>query len=437
MKGISKFCHLQSYLIFSLVLLLAGCAGPRLMMPTPNLYLDEGHDRYKDLPPSLKSTEVRLFYITDREAENDEEGNLHYGYDRSPSLAFGTVVVDLGVGITWEELLEASRTQNRPKKVVLKLGAIKEIFRGPDLPIPYKEVNGRIIEQPDLLVQQKTTRKVFRHAFTEQLALTPRKEVFIYVHGYNNSFKDAALVSAEFWHFLGRIGIPIIYTWPSGYPGPFGYTYDRESSEFTIYHLRKVLRFLASFPEVEKIHLIAHSRGTDVATAAVRELTISARAAGIDPKTKFKIHNFVLAAPDLDVQVAEQRLAGDKLGNSVNRLTIYTSSTDRAIGAAEWLFSSPRGRVGTLRMEKSSAVLKALQEFNPKGIAIINYSPAANAPTGHYGHSYYRTAPTVSSDIVLMLRDDLDAGTPERPLKPLGGSFWSVPPGYPAAQPAQ
>jgi len=421
----------------ALIFVLSGCAGPRLMMPTPNLYLDESHDWYGDLPPRLRSTKVRLFYITDRVPEDAEEGNLRYGYGRSPSLAFGTAVVDLGVGITWEELLEASRTQTRSKKVVLKLGVIKEIFRTPDLPLPYKEVDGRIIVQPDLLVEDKTAREVFRHTLTEQLALTPRKEVFIYVHGYNNSFKDAALVSAELWHFLGRIGVPMIYTWPAGYPGLFGYTYDRESSEFTIYHLRETLSFLASFPEVEKIHLIAHSRGTGVAIAAVRELTISARATGIDPKAKFKIHNLVLVAPDLDVQVAVQRIAGDKLDYSVNRFTIYTSSADAAIGVAEWLFSSPRGRVGTIGMEDMSEVLKAALEFSPKSVKHINYSPAPNSLTGSYGHSYFRTAPTVSSDLVLMLRDDLDAGTPGRPLKPMGLGFWRIPPGYPAAQPAQ
>ncbi len=241
-------------------------------------------------------------------------------------------------------------------------------------------------------------------------------------------------MSAELWHFLGRIGVLIIYTWPAGYPGLFGYTYDRESSEFTIYHLRETLSFLASFPEVEKIHLIAHSRGTGVAIAAVRELTISARATGIDPKAKFKIHNLVLVAPDLDVQVAVQRIAGDKLDYSVNRFTIYTSSADEAIGVAEWLFSSPRGRVGTIGMEDMSEVLKAALEFSPKSVKHINYSPAPNSPTGSYGHSYFRTAPTVSSDLVLMLRDDLDAGTPGRPLKPMGLGFWRIPPGYPAAQ---
>lgn len=55
-----------------------------------------------------------------------------------------------------------------------------------------------------------------------QLELTPRKELFVYVHGYHNSFADAAFTMAELWHFLGCIGVPIIYTWPAGHPGMFG-----------------------------------------------------------------------------------------------------------------------------------------------------------------------------------------------------------------------
>jgi hypothetical protein len=38
---------------------------------------------------------------------------------------------------------------------------------------------------------------------------------------------------------------------------------------------------------------------------------------------------------------------------------------------------------------------------------------------------------------MLMLRDDLDPGTPGRPLKPLGLHFWALPPGYPELKPAQ
>jgi esterase/lipase superfamily enzyme len=260
------------------------------------------------------------------------------------------------------------------------------------------------------------------------LAQTPRKEVFIYVHGYHNSFQDAALATAELWHFLGREGVPLFYTWPAGYPGIFGYTYDRESSEFTVFHFKNLLRYLASFPEVENVHIIAHSRGTDVVTAGLRELIIEARASGHNPRDKLKVKNLVLAAPDLDVQVVEQRWIAEKFGLGVERLTVYTSPADKAIGISETLFSSPRGRIGTFDLsEVSSAQAAVLKKRPPTNTAFVAYSGAA----GGIGHSYYRTDPTASSDLILMLRYDLDPGDPGRPLEHVGAIFWKIPPGYP------
>ena len=423
------------WLIFCIAVLLTACSGQRVMMPTPNLYVDSGTDNYAGLHENLKSTEVPLFYITDRLPEKDENGNLKYGYMRSTSLAFGSTVVDLGEDITWEQLLEASRTDKRLDDVKMEVRELNEIVRGPNAPIPYTEVDGKIVEDPEFLAQRTATAEVFRKIMVQQLALTPRKEVFIFVHGFHNDFDDAAFAMAELWHFLGRIGVPIIYTWPAGHPGLFGYTYDRESSEFTVYHLRQTLQFLSTFPEVEKIHLIAHSRGTDVAVTALRELTIAARAAGVDPKEKYKIHNFVLAAPDIDRQVAQQRIIGDHLAHSAYRFTIYTSPADKAIGWSDKLFDSPKGRIGNVSVEEIPETTKVALERSNANFAYVNFWSAtdkSDSDADSFGHSYFRNAPTVSSDLILMLRDDLDPGPPGRPLEPLGFSFWRVPPGYPA-----
>jgi len=427
------YCSIH-LIVLGALLLLPGCSSTRQMMPTPNLHLAEDDDRYQDLNPELKRTEVRLFYITDRTPEQDDKGNLRYGHGRSASLAFGSTIVDLGANITWDELLQASRTQNRLKPVVLASGPVTELVRGPDTPLPYTLVDGKIVEEPSWVAQREQAALSFRKLLVQQLALTPRKDVFIYIHGYHNTFEDAAFALAELWHFIGRIGVPIIYTWPAGYPGLFGYTYDRESSEFTVYHLREVLGFIAGFPEVERIHVIAHSRGTDVAVSALRELTLQARAAGLDPRRKLKIHNFVLAAPDIDMRVAEQRISGDKIPLSAKRFTVYTSPDDKAIGFARKLFQSPRGRVGTYSPDEVTEHLRAGMEFGKSNFTIINFSGTSgipNIPGDKYGHSYFRNAPTVSSDLVLMLRDDLDPGDPERPLKHIGLSFWGIPPGYP------
>ena len=421
-------------LILVSMLLLWGCSGARLMLPTPKVHLNADQDSYHNLAEELKSTEVKLFYITDRSPEQDDEGKLRYGYGRSASLAFGTAVVDLGVDITWEDLLQASRTKQRSKPVILALRQVNEHARGPHSPIPYAMVGDQIVEEPTMLAEREQAVQTFRRMLVQRLALTPRKEVFIYVHGYNNHFDDAAFAMAELWHFFGRIGVPVIYTWPSGYPGMFGYNYDRESSEFTVYHLREILGLIASFPEVDKIHVIAHSRGTDVAVAALRELTIATRAAGINPRLKFKIHNFILAAPYLDIMVNEQRMDGDKLPLSVKRYTIYTSPDDRAIGIAGKLFRSPGGRIGTFSPGDMTEYQRDMAKFyNASDFSIIKFSGASNSEGSQrdrYGHSYFRNAPTVSSDLVLMVQDDIDPGTPGRPLEHIDSNFWGIPPDY-------
>ena len=430
-----KTYHLRKGLVFSAFLLLAACSGSRVMMPTPNVYVDADADPYTSLHQELKNTEVPLFYITDRLPEKDENGNLKYGYGRSASLAFGRTVVDLGDDLSWEQLLEASRTQKRLDDVKMKVQELHEIVRGPSTPIPYTEVDGVVVEDPDYVARRLATGEVFRKAVVNQLALTPRKEVFIFVHGYHNDFDDAAFAMAELWHFLGRVGVPLIYSWPAGHPGLFGYTYDRESSEYTVYHLRRVISYIASFPEVEKINIIAHSRGTDVAVTALRELTIAARAEGVQTREKYKIHNFVLAAPDLDAQVFVQRIVGDYLTLSADRFTIYASPGDKAIGWSGKLFASPKGRIGNLQVTDLPEELQKGMEHSSSNFSIVNFRSSSDksASTGdRFRHSYFRNAPTVSSDLILMLRDDLDPGPPGRPLEYLGSKFWLVPPGYPA-----
>jgi esterase/lipase superfamily enzyme len=380
------------------------------------------------LPEEYASTLVELIYVTDRVPETDESGNLRYGYGRSNSLAVGTTVVDLGKNATWEDLVEASRTQTRIKDFELSLVSIDEFTRMPPTPTPYELIDGKVFEDREIVAARDASAARMKAEVKRRLALTPRKDVYLYVHGYNNTFEDAAFALAELWHFFGREGLPIVYTWPAGHPGIFGYTYDRESSEFTVFHLKQVIRWLSEQPEIENIHLIAHSRGTDVATAAFRELVIASRNAGHDPREQLKINNFVLAAADLDIQVVSQRIAAEYLALAVDQATLYTSSEDKAIGIAAWLFASPRGRLGTWSVDELDEAEIARMKARAGRLSIVDFEGES---TG-YGHDYFRTNPAVSSDLVLMIRHGLKPGEPGRPLENIGLNFWSLPEGYPA-----
>jgi esterase/lipase superfamily enzyme len=426
--------RMKGILSIAAMLVLMGCATSRPLMPTPAIYVDEKEGLLEDVSPALRTAEADILYVTDRQPEQDESGNLRYGYGRSKSLAFGSVVVNLGDGLTWDELVASTQSSSFSGRVELSVRSIEEIGRFPRTPAPYTVVDNAFIEDRDYQARQEQAAERFRQEVLHRLELTPRKEVFIYVHGYNNTFEDAAYVSAEYWHFLGREAVPIVYTWPAGYPGLFGYTYDRESSEFTVFHLKQMLSILSAMPEVKGIHLTAHSRGTDTVTAAVRELFILARGAGLHPRQRYKIQNLVLAAPDLDVEVLQQRLTAERVDHGFGNFTIYFSPSDEAIGIAESLFSSPRGRIGTLDLAKVTAEDMEVVEQRHERFAVIRFDPVGSdgeEAQDRYGHSYYRLDPRVSSDIVLMLRYGLPPGSPGRPLEKIRPGFYRIPPGYP------
>ena len=271
-------------------------------MPAPNLYAKARQPLFEDLAPELASTQLEVFYVTDRAREDDGSEVPRYGYERSASVGYGLASVVIGGDLSWQELVAYSTTPftggGRPS---VRVGSIVELGRLPATPYLFKvQAQGQIELAPEVLAEWDEALAQARRDLLERLMLTPRKEVFVYVHGVGNSFEDAILTAGQGWHFLGREGVAIAYTWPAGRGGLRFYGYDRESGEFTIFHLKQLFETLASIPEIERVHVIAHSRGTDVTTTALRELVIATRAAGVDPRSHFKIENLVLAAADLD-----------------------------------------------------------------------------------------------------------------------------------------
>ena len=269
----TSFAHLAGSVgapgLLLAVCLLAGCPGPHLM-PTPNVYVQAQSNPFADVAPPLRTNTVDVLYATDRQPLHRDDGTLAYGYGRSPSLAVGSCVVEMGQNVSWDTLVQQSQQAERTQQLPLRIRAMTEQVRFPNTPMPFVLHNGQPAVAPAVQEAYEHAADQVRQDLRQRLTLTSRKAAYVYVHGYNNTFEDGALVVAEFWHFLGRQGVPILYTWPAGSGGGLrGYTHDRESGEFTIFHLKQFLRLLASTPELEEFHLIAHSRGTDVLTSCL------------------------------------------------------------------------------------------------------------------------------------------------------------------------
>lgn len=403
---------------------LVGCSTTQKLMPTPNIYLHG--DRYPEstVPRDLKSNKIELLFVTDRQPETLPDGSLAYGNTRSASLGFGAGIVEIGDDLTWQQLVQLSEASYRQRSLSLKVTSRVEYGRFPPTPHAFLVVDGIAKEDPEVRAKYDHAASQFRQIINNRMAMTGQKEIQIFVHGYNNSFDWAATSLAELWHFIGRRGVPILYSWPAKHGGPFGYFVDRESGEFTVYHLKNMIRLIASFPEVERINIVAHSRGTSVVTSALRELIIEARSAGRSPRSAYRIENLIMAAPDIDFDIVRQRLIAEKIGPAFGQITVYTKDTDKALALSQTLMSGTRfGRIraGDLG-EQEQAIFTRV-----KNVAFID----VQGTRGFIKHAYYLSNPSTSSDIIRVINSRSTPGSPERPLIHRMLNFWEMPVGYP------
>jgi esterase/lipase superfamily enzyme len=414
---------------FSLVLLsfalLASCQ--RLLAPSPNLYVHAEADPFADVPAALQSNTVDVLFVTDRKPTGEKNGSVAYGYRRSPSMAWGSAVVEIGRNVSWPDLVAASRTAHRRGGLALRLESVTEHGRFPQTPAPVKIEGDELRETDEYVAAKRAAMDAFHDELRRRLALTPRKEAFVYIHGFKNTFEKAALRQAEFWHFLGREGVPIVYSWPAGHPGLIrAYTRDRESGEYTIFHLKEFLRALAACPELDRISVIAHSRGTDVLASGLRELKLHLEGADRDAQSAYKLNHVVFAAPDVDLGVAQQRFVADSLDRVCRDITIYVRSEDLALLLAEWLFQTPY-RIGKLRPEQLDEAARRRFAATPRTSFID-----ARVRSDLVGHEYFLGNPATSSDLVLLLRYDRPVGAAHgRPLTEVAPNWYILDDDYP------
>ncbi len=433
--------HFVSAAAFVLILShLAGCASTaRSLMPTPDLY----HERpvkalFRDIPRERRRPEVELLYITDRMAEKNPDTELPYGEKRARSLAFGTAVVEMVPALNWSELERQSQLAERSAEVDLEMGRIDELGRFPEEPYALEVTPTGVRRARSVVAAHEKSKADFRVELQRHLAQSRNGEVMLYVHGFNETFATAAYTAAELCHFFGREHACALFTWPASASGGFltAYASTTESAEYAVGHLTKTIRLIAQTPGVKGLQLLAHSRGTAVLLSALRELGVETIVAGREPADVLKIDNVILMSPDIDMDVARQKI--EMFGSDPDmfsrwtrarlprmirgRLTIYTSPSDRALLASTILFRS-RHRVGRLRPED---VPPAAREYFSKwgNIDLIVYEGKA---TDQFGHSYFSSNPTVSADLIQLIRYGRAPGETGRPLVQVGAAAWKFP----------
>lgn len=409
-------------------------------MPTPLVYQGpEATPLFEG--PGPHDTAMDLLYITDRGAPNAEEEKVAvpYGETRGRRIAFGSARVRLEPEMTWQELEAQSTLGERTQPVTLDLGEVRELGAFPREPYDIALLPGGIaIRAPQVQAAHDDATQALTSEIKERLAASPSKEVVLYIHGFNETFETAAYTSAELCHFLGREPVCAFFTWPSSHTGNFliSYTSMTESASYSVDHLKKTIRLIAALPEVERVHILAHSRGTALTLDALHRLMLETIAAGRAPADALKIGEVVLLSPDVDMEIAAQQvtaylsdpaLVAPRVGDPLPRglwgnLTIYASPEDRALRISKILFRS-RHRLGQLSAED---ITPGGQAFLAKigKIRLITYE---GDRTDMFGHAYFTSNPAVSADLIELLRYGTRLGESGRDLTQTGPVTWAFP----------
>ena len=412
---------MRALAILMLAALLSACVTDIVLAPPPNLYRTGINYPDEQVHPSLRTTAPRIFFMTDRAPDGSS-----YGAERSESMAFGSATVQFGDGLNWASLLEATRADSDRTIAKLTVPDITEVVRFNETPLAYERVDGSLRHVPRVrdIYDQQT--RAFQDMVAAEIRKTGNDRLLVYVHGFNNDFEDGLTTIANLWHFAGRQKTPIAFSWPAGAGGgPLGYFRDRDSGTFSVHHTKEFFRMLREIPEVSQIDIVAHSRGTEVVTTALRELILEARGGGKHPKTALKTGTLIMAAPDIDVAIVRQRLQAERFSEAFEQINLYINPGDSALRASAILTRSVR--VGALRDED---FLPGELEILSKQ-ALVHFIRVENV-RGGFGHTYFRDNPAVLSDVVLALRTRAFPGGELRPLDrdPESG-IWQLYPNYP------
>lgn len=365
--------------VFSLGL--SGCAGEGQPMSVPVEALPPP-------PPEMAMTVgadpdyavIRVYFATDREQTN--------AVDPSPKERFGGGRGDMQYGVAKVSI---------PKDH--EVGGLESpsIWRFEFTEDPEKHVV--------LLSLQTAAMQPFFADLSARVRNSTRKSAFLFVHGYNVTFEDAARRTGQISYDLAFDGAPVFYSWPSQ-GKEVAYTVDEDNVRWAEANLKKFLADFASKSDAQEIFLIAHSMGNRALLGAYVSLMRE------NPQLKARFKEIILAAPDVDADVFKRDIAPAMVA-AASPITLYASSGDIPLKASKKVHANHRlGDAGS-----DLVILPGIESID-----------ASNVETSFLGHSYFADEASIISDMLSLftegLRADQRDGLTERTTE--NGKYWEI-----------
>jgi esterase/lipase superfamily enzyme len=296
---------------------------------------------------------VRVLYATDRNRTSEVKPAEMFGNDRG-TLRFGYCEVSIPRGHRIGELESPSiwRLEFRedPDKHVVLLNTVirsKDDF--------FEDLRARVHD-------------------------SVKSSAFLFVHGYNVTFEDAAKRTAQISQDLSFDGAPVFYSWPSQGMTP-AYTIDEQNIEWAQSNLKNFLEDFFERSDAQNVYLIAHSMGNRALARAVASLLTD------KPIIRGRLKEVILAAPDIDAEVFKRDIV-PALTKTDSPVTLYASSEDLALALSKQFHGYPRaGDSG-----QGLVVVPGIETID-----------ATHVDTGLLGHSYFAETRSIIDDMYYLI----------------------------------
>jgi esterase/lipase superfamily enzyme len=288
---------------------------------------------------------VRVYYGTNRAPSGDLKPASFYGNARG-ELQYGYL------DVTIPQVHQEAELETQPRWLEYTLSTDKATMRSHYV----------LLDKVAPLPQDE-----FVRSLRQQINDTKSKDIFIFVHGFNNSFEDSARRVAQLAYDLDFDGTPMLYSWPSQ-ASASAYTVDEATVGISGRRLADFLETVVAQSGAQRIHLIAHSMGNRALIEALQ--TYLARRA---PENRRHIFGqIVLTAPDVDRDYFTDAI--QSLTGSAERVTLYASDNDYALHTSQIIHGAPRaGTAGDVIVKLA-------------GLDSIDMS---SVPADALGHSYF------------------------------------------------
>ncbi|MEO1528225.1 MAG: alpha/beta hydrolase [Planctomycetota bacterium] len=219
------------------------------------------------------------------------------------------------------------------------------------------------------------------------------RNLFVYLHGFNVSFEDAAVHAAQIGYDLKVPGEMAFYSWPSR-GSVTAYSADEATITASVKHLAKFLHELSTGSNAERIHLFVHSMGNRGLLSAMERIASKGY-------PELSLGQVFFCAPDEDVRTFKDKTT--EFPHRYENRTLLVSPQDRAVFLS-YEKHGQQDRVGYVSDDRPITIVEGMDTIEVGGFGAFDL-----------GHGYFASAEPVIKDMREAIQTRLPAAARKIP----------------------